>query len=53
MLEILGPEEGPGDSASAAMEKGAGATPLGTGEPRRDADSLFKMEECCPALSCF
>ena len=35
MLEILGPEEATGDSASAAVEKGAGAAVLGTGEPMK------------------
>lgn len=35
MLEILGPEEAAEDRASAAVEKGAGATMLGTGEPWR------------------
>lgn len=35
MLEILGPEEATEDKASAAVEKGAGATVLGTGEPKR------------------
>ncbi|XP_031203399.1 cullin-9 isoform X3 [Mastomys coucha] len=46
MLEILGPEEGPGDSASAAMEKGAGATPLGTACPSWDwkpAHGLYSL----------
>ena len=35
MLEILGPEETAEDMASAAVEKGSGATVLGTGEPWR------------------
>lgn len=35
MLEILGSEETAGDMASAAVEKGAGATTLGAGEPWR------------------
>lgn len=36
MLEILGPEEATGDSASAAVEKGAGAAVLGTVCPSWD-----------------
>lgn len=35
MLEILGPEEAAEDGTSGAVEKGAGAPLLGTGEPWR------------------
>ncbi|XP_072801060.1 cullin-9 isoform X2 [Vicugna pacos] len=46
MLEILGPEEAAEDSASAAMEKGAGATGLGTALPSWDwkpVDELYSL----------
>ncbi|KAM4815980.1 cullin-9 [Urocitellus parryii] len=49
MLEILGAEEATGDSASAAVEKGAGATVLGTAFPSWDwkpVDGLY----CLPYL---
>uniref|UniRef100_A0A8C2YS10 Cullin 9 n=1 Tax=Chinchilla lanigera TaxID=34839 RepID=A0A8C2YS10_CHILA len=49
MLEILGPEEATGDAASAAVEKGAGATVLATVLPSWDwkpMDSLY----CLPYL---
>lgn len=40
MLEILGPKEAAADTASAAAEKAAGPTLLGTGEPQRGIDSV-------------
>lgn len=40
MLEILGPEEAAEDVASGAVEKGAEAPLLGTGEPWRAMDSM-------------
>ncbi|KAB1261285.1 Cullin-9, partial [Camelus dromedarius] len=46
MLEILGPEEAAEDTASAAMEKGAGATGLGTVLPSWDwkpVDELYSL----------
>uniref|UniRef100_A0A9L0K731 Cullin 9 n=1 Tax=Equus asinus TaxID=9793 RepID=A0A9L0K731_EQUAS len=46
MLEILGPEEAAEDRASAAVEKGAGATMLGTALPSWDwkpVDGLYSL----------
>nr|XP_045246856.1 cullin-9 isoform X6 [Macaca fascicularis] len=46
MLEILGPEEATEDKASAAVEKGAGATVLGTAFPSWDwnpMDGLYPL----------
>ncbi|XP_066106934.1 cullin-9 isoform X1 [Saccopteryx bilineata] len=46
MLEILGPEKAAGDTASAAVEKGAGATVLGTALPSWDwkpVDGLYSL----------
>ncbi|XP_057554210.1 cullin-9 isoform X2 [Hippopotamus amphibius kiboko] len=46
MLEILGPEEAAEDTASASMEKGAGATALGTALPSwgwKPGDGLYSL----------
>ncbi|XP_053456966.1 cullin-9 isoform X1 [Nycticebus coucang] len=46
MLEILGPEESTEHTASAAVEKGSGATVLGTALPSRDwnpVDGLYSL----------